>query len=317
MNILSLFDGISCGQLALQEANIPVENYFSSEVDKYPIQITQKNFPHTVQLGDITKIDAQHLKLLNTIGIDLIMGGPPCQDLSFAGKGKGLKQGTRSSLFFEFVRVLKALQPKYFLVENVRMKKENQDIISEHLGVKPIAINSSLLSAQNRYRLYWTNIPKVKQPKDKGIVLADILEDGVTDREKSHCLDANYFKGGNLKSYFEKHRRQLVFTGGAFRGRYKVNGIRQDHKGSVAGKTQQELEIRIDGKTNSLTTVQKDNVIVNAKELTWRKLTPIECERLQTIPDNYTAHVSNTRRYQGIGNGWTVAVVAHILKGIC
>ena len=316
MNILSLFDGISCGQLALQEANIPVENYFSSEVDKYPIQITQKNFPHTVQLGDITKIDAQHLKLLNTIGIDLIMGGPPCQDLSFAGKGKGLKQGTRSSLFFEFVRVLKALQPKYFLVENVRMKKENQDIISEHLGVEPKVFNSSKVSAQNRHRLYWFNW-EVGELEDKGIILADILENGVTDREKSHCLDANYFKGGNLKSYFEKHRRQLVFTGGAFRGRYKVNGIRQDHKGLVAGKTQQELEIRIDGKTNTLTTVQKDNVIVNSKELTWRKLSVKECERLQTVPDNYTAHVSNTRRYQCLGNGWTVAVITHILKGIC
>ena len=118
----------------------------------------------------------------------------------------------RSKLFFEYVRLLKELKPKYFLLENVRMKQESQDVISEALGVKPIAINSNLLSAQNRYRLYWTNIPGVDQPEDKGINLVDIIEDGVTDREKSHCLDANYFKGGNLKSYFEKHRRQLIFS---------------------------------------------------------------------------------------------------------
>tara|TARA_R110000787_G_C13197275_1_gene423655 strand:- start:22 stop:582 length:561 start_codon:yes stop_codon:yes gene_type:complete len=184
------------------------------------------------------------------------------------------------------------------------MKKESQDIISEYLGVEPVAINSNLVSAQNRHRLYWTNIP-FDMPEDKGIILADILEDGVTDREKSHCLDANYFKGGNLKSYFEKHRRQLVFTSGAFRGRYNSEG-----------KTEQKLELRYDGKTNSLTTVQKDNVAVDLKELTWRKLSVKECERLQTVPDGYTEGVSNTQRYKMLGNGWTVDVIANIFKGI-
>ena len=241
------------------------------------------------------------------------------------------------------------------------MKKESQDIINEYLGVEPIAINSKLVSAQNRFRLYWTNIPNVTEPSDKGIVLSDILESGDTDREKSHCIYANYFKGGNLKSYFEKNRRQLVFTGGAWRGRYKVDGVRQDHKGSVAGKTQQILELRQDEKTNTLTTVQKDNVVVSTKpnqinpskkasgkqpymqdrvfhidgkshsltasfadrtnvgnedEVYWRKLSPVECERLQTVPDNYTNHVSNTQRYKMLGNGWTVNVIAHIFGGI-
>jgi site-specific DNA-cytosine methylase len=151
--------------------------------------------------------------------------------------------------------------------------------------------------------LYWTNLP-VEQPEDKGILLGDIIECGQVDREKSHCLDANYFKGGNLKTYFEKHRRQLVF-GGAWRGRYNPDG-----------STSQQLELRYDNKTNSLTTVQKDNVAVYPKELQWRKLTVTECERLQTVPEGYTAHVSNTQRYKMLGNGMTVDVIAHILKGL-
>jgi len=240
------------------------------------------------------------------------------------------------------------------------MKKEFQAIITKDLGVEPIMINSSLLSAQNRVRLYWTNIPNVTQPQDAGIVLKDILEDGVVDRDKSHCLDANYFKGGNLKSYFEKHRRQLVFSKdglchvgdadikgndsikrvyhpdgkaptlttmqgghrepkilcGAFRGRYyNEEGKRVDHKQKVAGLTKQTLEIREDGKTNTLTTVQKDNV-VTVNDVYYRKLTPLECERLQTVPDGYTEGVSNTQRYKMLGNGWTVAVIKHIFKGI-
>ena len=310
--------------------------------------VTKKNFPSTIQMGDITKLEDARLEIIRKhIGIDLVMGGSPCQGFSFAGKNLNFED-PRSKLFFDFVRVLKILKPKYFLLENVRMKKESQDVISEYLGVEPVAINSNLVSAQNRHRLYWTNIP-FDMPKDKGIILADILEDGVTDREKSHCLDANYFKGGNLKSYFEKHRRQLVFNnkGGAIRGRYDKDG-----------KIKQQLELRPDDKTNSLTTVQKDNVVVSGciqvgeadlkghdiikrvyspkgkaptlttmggghrepkvivDELTWRKLTPLECERLQTVPDGYTEEVSNTQRYKMLGNGWTVDVVAHILKGI-
>ena len=246
--------------------------------------------------------------------------------------------------------MLKQLKPKYFLLENVRMSKQSQDVISEHLGVQPIKINSSLVSAQNRVRLYWTNIPNVTQPTDKGLKLKDILEiDGYVDRDKSHCLDANYFKGGNLKSYFEKHRRQLVFSNdglchvgnadlnghdlikrvyhpdgkaptvntmnggnrepkvlcGALRGRYKANG-----------KTEQQLELRKDSKTNSLTTVQKDNLVIEEEQLTYRKLTPLECERLQTIPDGYTSGVSNSQRYRMLGNSWTANIIAHLFKGI-
>ena len=188
------------------------------------------------------------------------------------------------------------------------MKKESQDVISKYLGVESIAINSNLVSAQNRHRLYWTNIP-FSIPDDKGIILADILEDGVTDREKSHFLDANYFKGGNLKSYFEKHRRQLVFN-----NRCIQVGEASDIKGFDIIKRVYSPE----GKAPTLTTMggghREPKVIVD--ELTWRKLTPLECERLQTVPDGYTEGVSNTQRYKMLGNGWTVDVVAHILKGM-
>ena len=273
INVFSLFDGMSCGQLALQKAGVKVNTYHASEIDKWAMQISRKNFPSTLQMGDITKLEDWRLELIrDEIGIDLVIGGSPCQGFSFAGNQLNFED-PRSKLFFDFVRVLKILKPKYFLLENVRMKKESQDIISEYMGVEPVAINSNLVSAQNRHRLYWTNIP-FDMPEDKGLILADILEDGVTDREKSHCLDANYFKGGNLKSYFEKHRRQLVFN----------------------NRCIQEGEADI-------------------KE-TYRKLSCLECERLQTVPDGYTEGVSNTQRYKMLGNGWTVDVIAHIFKGL-
>lgn len=339
MNVLSLFDGMSCGQLALQRAGIPVTNYFASEVDKYAIQVAKANYPNTIHIGDVC--DVMWPETFEGMKIDLLIGGSPCQGFSFAGKQLNFDD-PRSKLFWEFVRLLKECKPKYFLLENVKMKKEYMDVITEALGVEPIFINSNLVSAQNRQRYYWTNIPMESMPDDKGIQLKDILEDGFVDREKSHCLDANYFKGGNLKSYFEKHRRQLVFSKdglhsdgkaptlttmggghrepkvlcGAWRGRYVVDGVRQDHKQKVAGLTTQRLEVRQDGKTNALTTVQKDNVAVNVDELKWRKLTPLECERLQTVPDGYTNHVSNTQRYRMLGNGWTVDVVAHIFDGM-
>jgi len=308
INVFSLFDGMSCGQLALKKAGVPIGIYHASEIDKWAIKITKKNFPFTIQMGDITKLEDWRLKVIRKeIGIDLVMGGSPCQGFSFAGKNLNFED-PRSKLFFDFIRVLKILKPKYFLLENVRMKKESQDVISEYLGVEPIAINSNLVSAQNRYRLYWTNIP-FDIPEDKGIVLADILEDGVTDREKSHCLDANYFKGGNLKSYFEKHRRQLVFN-----NRCIQVGEACDIKGFDIIKRVYSPE----GKAPTLTTMggghREPKVIVD--ELTWRKLTPLECERLQTVPDGYTEGVSNTQRYKMLGNGFTVDVVAHILKGI-
>tara|TARA_R110000764_G_scaffold234485_1_gene328366 strand:- start:356 stop:1147 length:792 start_codon:yes stop_codon:yes gene_type:complete len=262
MNVLSLFDGMSCGQIALNQLGIKIDNYYAAEIDKYAMQVAKNNFPNTIHLGDVTKVNGNDLDK-----IDLLIGGSPCQGFSFAGKQLNFDD-PRSALFFEFVRLLKETKPKYFMLENVRMKQEYQDVISECLGVKPILINSALVSAQNRNRLYWTNIPIDRLPDDKGVVLKDILENGVVDRDKSHCLDANYFKGGNLKSYFEKHRRQLVFG---------VNGT---------------------------------------KEFEYRKLTPLECERLQTVPDGYTEGVSNTQRYKMLGNGWTVAVIKHIFSNI-
>ena len=221
MNVLSLFDGMSCTQIALNRMGIRPSTYFASEIDPYGIKVTQANFPDTIQVGDVTKLKTKDGCLVvppqcewsdspDYEKIDLLVGGSPCQGFSFAGKQLNFDD-PRSKLFFEYVRLLKELKPKYFLLENVNMKQEYQDIISDALGCKPIDLNSNRVSAQNRRRLYWTNIPVRDLPENKHIYLKDILEDGFTDRDKSHCIDANYFKGGNLKSYFEKHRRQLVF----------------------------------------------------------------------------------------------------------
>ena len=299
MNVLSCFDGMSCGQLALEKAGIQIDTYFASEIDQYAIKVTQANFPSTKQLGDIQKVTKAQVG-----NIDLLIGGSPCQGFSFAGKQLNFDD-PRSKLFFEFVRLKDELKPRYFLLENVKMKKESQDIISECMGCQPVLINSSLVSAQNRQRLYWTNIP-FEIPKDRGVMLADILESGFTDREKSYCLDANYFRGGNLKRYFQRSSRQLVFTGAVKRGRYNDDGK----------TTSQQLELRFDGKTNALTTTQKTTLAANLEDLTYRKLTVTECERLQTVPEGYTNHVSNTQRYKMLGNGWTVDVISSIFEGL-
>jgi DNA-cytosine methyltransferase len=511
LKVLSLFDGMSCGQLALQRLGIEVDTYYASEIDKYAIQVTQANFPKTIQVGDVCELKAEDYQ-----DIDLILAGSPCQGFSFAGKQLAFDD-PRSALFFEFVRLLKEIKPKYFLLENVRMKQQFQDVITEQVSacypdfeggdlfgsqIKPILINSALLSAQNRQRLYWTNIPNVEQPVDKGIVLKDILEDDVEDHYLAGEYLQNNYQGGNqlnpnyksqantihdtnkksgvicagthgyangyvetkpkqvglaiekvkvrkhevdipklqecildhfakckktkkeiakdlndsystVEHYFRKigsdffsipseehwpklkeildittnefdksimefeirdgvyestqrvysqegksptltsaHAEKLVETkpkvaiknlpkgssgkswffeqqtylpdsektralksgsgsgnipkvvSSAWRGRYKEDGT-----------TEQKLELNQSGKSNSLTTVQKDSVVVN-EELSWRKLTPLECERLQTVPDNYTNHVSNTQRYKMLGNGWTVEVIAHILNNM-
>ena len=398
MKVLSLFDGMSCGQIALDQLGIPVEKYYASEIDKYAIKVTQANYPNTIQVGDVCNLNAEDYK-----DVDLIQAGSPCQGFSFAGKQLAFDD-PRSALFFEFIRLLKAIKPKYFLLENVRMKKEFLQVMSQQVsvcypeipfGIEPIFINSSLLSAQSRQRYYWTNIPGIKQPVDRGIVLRDILEDNFdSERDKAHCIDANYYKGASVEQYKKKHRRQLVnkpkqvgvavdinghdvlkrvyspegksptvntcqggnrepkvVTGGAFRGRaYDEDGKRKDKDGnSVAKQTKQMLELRKDNKSNAITTVGKDSVVVEKlpdksqtiksqyykssranferqgtfhatgvqqEDLTWRKLTPLECERLQTVPDNYTNHVSNTRRYAMLGNGWTVEVIKHIYKNM-
>ena len=268
MNVLSLFDGMSCGRIALEKAGIKIDKYYACEIDKFAVKVSKANYPDIFQLGDVKDLTWNDSSLHSHLRpkIDLLIGGSPCQGFSFAGNHNVPDfDDPRSKLFFEFVRLMNETKPRWFLLENVRMKQESQDIISRYLGVQPQEINSNLVSAQNRKRLYWTNIP-FTVPEDRGIMLKDIIEDGLTDRDKAHCLDANYHKGGNLKIYFEKSRRQLVFS--------------------------------------------------NKDYLEWRKLTPLECERLQTVPEGYTAHVSNTQRYKMLGNGWTVDVVAHIFKNL-
>lgn len=542
MKVLSLFDGMSCGRIALDRLGIPVEKYYASEIDKYAIQVSQANYPDIIQVGDICDLDPK-----DYMDVDLMLAGSPCQGFSFAGKQLAFDD-PRSALFFEFIRLLKEIKPKYFLLENVRMKKEFLQVISEQVsdcypeipfGIEPIFINSSLVSAQSRQRYYWTNIPNIQQPEDKGIVLRDILEtevdnnlDKMTSKEgKAHCLTASYtgavpwnsiekrqrtmvpvnkpiqvnpskkasgkqpyiqdrvfhedgkshsltasfadrtnvatrpikvgmnveqvkvrkhevhveslkwllrtmktnsgktnkqiaeetnmpvtkvehwfrndssfaipsddiwFKlkevlglktdifdaqimefeyrdgvyeskqrvyseegksptltASNKDQYIETKPKQVgvavdinghdvlkrvyspdgksptvntcqggnrepkVITGGAFRGRaYDKDGKRMDRDGSsVANKTKQMLELRKDNKSNAITTVGKDSVVAS-EDLTWRKLTPLECERLQTVPDNYTNHVSNTQRYKMLGNGWTVDVICHIFKNM-
>ena len=310
MNILSCFDGCSGAQIALERAGVQVDNYYASEIDKYAIQVTTNNYQETCQVGDISKIYGGYCGEIN-----LLIGGSPCQGFSVAGKQMNFDD-PRSKLFWEFVRLRNELNPKWFLLENVRMKQEYQDIINEALGVYPIVINSSLVSAQNRVRYYWTNIPQIlhryngyAQPDNKGILLKDILEDDyVTDREKAHCLDANYFKGGNLKSYFKKHRRQLVFS---------KEGLCHVGDADIKGHDCIKRIYHPDDKSPTLTTMgggNREPKVLHDKG--WRKLTPLECERLQTVPDNYTQGVSNTQRYKMLGNGFTVDVIAHLLKGI-
>lgn len=455
MNVLSLFDGMSCGRIALDRANIKVDKYYASELDKYAIKVSQANYPDIEHLGDVTNWRQWDIDW----NIDLLIGGSPCQGFSFAGKQLAFDD-PRSALFFVYVDILnhiKSINPNVkFMLENVRMKKEFLAIITEQVGVEPIFINSALVSAQNRQRYYWCNWD-VEQPEDKGVLLKDIIlsESDVhesmmhtnkainymsqgnekwtqagscradrytqsVDKDKAFTLTANFYKGvpynyfkcqerpcepkvlmyqkgrgnnpGGIRAkdgkapclsanswehnnFITKSRRQQVLCG-AMRGRYIVDGKRADNKvDSMAGKTEQRIEIRDDEKTNCLTTVQKDNLVIKSvndnkrvkvitendrgyrphrgdvkstgiselgrimkhnsttdalttshqpklalnddiKNLQYRKLTPIECERLQTVPDNYTNHVSNTQRYKMLGNGWTVDVIAHLFKNI-
>jgi len=349
MNVLSLFDGMSCGQIALKKLGIPVKNYFASEIDKFAIKVAKANFPDMIHLGDVQNVKTSGQHLLDEFDcghkIDLLIGGSPCQGFSFAGKQLNFED-PRSQLFFEYIRLLKALKPKYFMLENVKMSKQSQQIITDYLGVEPVEINSNLVSAQNRRRLYWTNIPVDGLPEDKGTVLADILEDGYTDREKSYCLDASYYKGGgasNVRLYFEKSRRQIVFGSGMnvigtatdIKGResirrvYGVDGKAPTLLATTGGNTQPKILQRargfnkgglkaLDGKTPTISTSawEHNNHLTLDEGTTWRKLTPVECERLQTVPDGYTNHVSNTQRYKMLGNGWTVDVVKHLFKGL-
>lgn len=373
MNVLSLFDGMSCGQIALERAGIKVESYFASEIDKFAIQVCMSNYKNTIQIGDVCKVKGSDLPK-----IDLLIGGSPCQGFSFAGKGLNFED-ERSKLFFEFVRIYREcleINPDLkFLLENVKMKKEHQLVISNYLGIQPIEINSALVSAQNRVRLYWTNIAikpyglfgdmisGISQPEDRGIFLKDILEEEVDEkyylseaamarinRSSYSRAKVNPDKTGTLNTKNNSgqlsHDSGTTLICGSLVGRHIVDGKRKDIKGAP---TEQRFEANNTGKTNCLTSVQKDNLIksinptlegkqtqqqdrvydtsgkmtsicsdlggrYNINTARYRRLTEIECERLQGVPDNYTACVSSTQRYQMLGNGWNIDTIVHILN---
>lgn len=300
INVLSLFDGISCGQIALERQGFEIENYFASEIDKYAMQITMANYPNTKQLGDVKNVTADQLPK-----IDLLIGGSPCQGFSFAGAGLNFED-ERSKLFFEFVRLKNELKPKYFLLENVKMKQEFQDIISEQLGVKPILINSSLVSAQNRERLYWTNIPVIGQPIDKGILLKDIIEDGQVLKDKSQTILATLYKE-NAKSMIKRNKQGLLILKNIYPKKGQNGNVY-----SIFGKCK-TLSAGVGIKGNGIGSSNAPKIeSINADG--WRKLSPLECERLQTVPDGYTKYVSDTQRYKALGNGWTVDVISFIFS---
>ena len=367
MKILSLFDGISCARVALERAGIPVELYSAFEIDKYAIQISKKNYPDIIHNGSVVGADFSKTETR----YDLLIGGSPCQDLSIAKANRKGLSGERSGLFWEYVRIWKEVKPKYFILENVAsMHKEARDEITKVMGVEPIMIDAALVSAQRRKRLFWTNIPNVMLPEDKGILLKDILDDAVTPKDKSYCIDANYHKGTSVEQYLDKGRRQLVM-------KEKSNTIRSGGRGSGLGDkhdwesvyqyrrtywrettggkvptltanmgtgghnvpfikvkeaTKRGYAIatpgmsvdfsfpnsktrrgRVGNKAKNLMTSQ--NIGVNDGQGI-RKLSPVECERLQGLRDGYTSAVSNTQRYKSLGNAFHVDVVAHILSFI-
>jgi len=272
MKVLSLFDGLGSGRLALERAGIEVEAYYASEIERYAIAVTRTHYSEVIQLGAVEYWREWKIPWAE---IDLLLGGSPCQGFSKVGNGLNFAD-PKSKLFFYYVDVLEKIKTHnpgvLFLLENVRMRFSWRDVISEYLGVEPVDIDSALVSGQSRQRFYWTNIGMIEQPKDRGILLADVLESGTVDREKSYCIDANYFKAGDLKNYKDDNRRQLVYD----RGEY-------------------------------------------------RRLTPLECERLQTLPDGWTQidhpkypykKLVNWHRYKMLGNAWTVDVITHILEHI-
>ena len=289
MNVLSLFDGMSCGRIALGRAGIEVDNYYASELDKYTITVTQANWSNTIQLGDVTKWREWDI---DWGSIDLLIGGSPCQGFSFAGKQLAFDD-PRSALFFEYLNILnhiKKVNPDVkFLLENVRMKKEYLDVISGLLGVQPVFINSNLVSATNRNRVYWNNWT-TEQPNDKGILINSILEADIN--EKFYVSE---------KQLQRLHISDLI--DGGCRVCFKSKGQNIDKSECLQARDYKGISGR-----QYFTTVMTNGRL--------RKLTPTEYERLQTVPDNYTNHVSNTQRYKMLGNGWTVDVIAHIFKSL-
>lgn len=310
-NVLSLFDGIAGALQVLKQLDIKVDNYFASEIDKYAMKIAKKNHTEIIYLGDVRMIQGSELPR-----IDLLIAGSPCQGFSFAGKQLNFND-ERSKLFFEFVRILREVKPRYFLLENVKMKKEYQDIISKELGVEPILIDSALLSGQSRKRNYWTNIKEdyinlfqkksfIPQPGDKNILLKDILESGYTDRGKSFCIDANYSKTAGLKDYILRKKRQVIF-----KDESSIKILANIHP---SGKGQNGNVYDVNGKSPTLTTNKGEGIKISLDKSTYRKLTPIECERLQGYTDNYTEGISNSQRYKCLGNSFQIDTVKYILS---
>jgi len=403
MNVLSLFDGMSCGQQALERAGFKIDNYFASEIDKYAIQVTMANYPKTIQLGSVVDIDGCELPK-----IDLLIGGSPCQSFSFAGKCKGMstkdeqeiltlshylelkKEGYefegQSYLFWEYMRLLNELRQKNpkvcFLLENVEMGEKWEKVLSKAIGVNGIHINSALVSAQNRKRIYWTNIGMrpaglfgymqsiIEQPKDKGILLKDILE---IDVDKRYYLNDKSFIFNRIENNHpftpripnEEQKSNCLKVGGSGVDDLIIaNGCKEQvvgRKAQLDGTYKREYEVSKDEKSKTLeTNKHKNNVSISKIDILnenqqkkfnndvdtekhntltlaiskagssseymssvskiakltskIRKLTPIECERLQTVPDNYTNYVSDSQRYKMLGNGWTIDVISHIFS---
>lgn len=388
--VLSLFDGMACGRIALERAGIKVKAYYASEIDKPAMKVAKHNWPDIIHIGDVTKVFYCEGWLFTENGefyvgkIDLLIGGSPCQGFSFAGKQLNFND-PRSKLFFEFVRLREETQCEYFFLENVVMKKEYQEIISSYLNVQPVFINSALVSAQTRKRLYWSNIPFYKLPVDKGIYLKDILLDKVdekyihsaeavaymcrevsggrshwefkhhSDSDKSSCITAVISKGvpynvlidrlmsKGLETYQinqskkangkQPHNQDRIYDSNGkcvalsteFAGRTNVLHVREATKkgfievqpGECFDNTFPESKTRrgraMVDKANCLTATKYDynqylgNAII-------RRLTPIECERLQTVKDGYTSVSSDTQAYRMLGNGWTVDVIAHLFE---
>lgn len=363
INVLSLFDGMSCGQIALARAGIKVNKYYASEIDKHTIKVTQHNYPNTIQLGSVTEVNVADLE-----PIDLLIGGSPCQSFSFAGKRSGMTTTCNeeiytldrylelkadgfqfegeSYLFWEYMRILTDII-KYnpdvlFLLENVEMGAKWERVLSEAIGIYGVHINSALVSAQNRKRIYWTNIrvreeglfgelhSDIPQPKDKGILLRDILESDVPDK---------YYLSEKMLQYFQNNSEKMKQQGNGFSftptdGLKKANSVttkegsrmddnfmryegvdfRKNYAVIGGGYEQDNRAYYENGKSGTLDlkSESRQKVLMNNARI--RRLTPIECERLQTVPDNYTNIVSDTQRYKMLGNGWTVDVIAHIFS---
>lgn len=306
MKVLSLFDGMSVGRIALEKLGIKVDKYYASEIKPHAIKVTQENYPDTIQIGDVTKVKYENGILYTEKGefhvgeIDLLIGGSPCQGFSYAGKQLNFED-ERSKLFFEYARLLKEVNPKHFLLENVRMKKEHQDVISSLVKVKPVVINSKLLSGQLRHRLYWTNIPVDSDIKDKKIKLQDILTEGYTEREKARCL----LEGDSRPlvtplKMFHRHFSTGFHTL-IFKSKEHYENCKEHYNEYFKGMSAKEID-----KTNISSSVYDGVRYLNQQEL----------ERLQTVPEGYTSSVTRNQAASLLGDGWTVDVIAHIFKGL-